>query len=450
MIAAFTLALLFSSIPELCTVKADPIIIIVPDDYPTINSAIGNATEGSTIFVRSGLYHEQTLIINKTLSIIGENANNTTISLHPSLRPYSYFFQTLMFYDRPIVIEASAVTLSGFTITTDGGYATASGNQIQVSNNNMNMSLVIIGNKSRIISNNLSVENHRDCDSSIDAISNQGFFILSLTGSNNTIASNLISGSGGGIYAGGSYNILYANSLNVNSSQNGDLNIKGEQILVAKNDLRNLVYLEGSFNTVCANKVMRQLIMVGNNNTIYANYLNGMNLGNIDYDSSNNTIYHNNFDFLGKKNLPQEEVFVVWVGVRGSQILDIGGEGNFWSDYQGADADRNGIGDTPYIFRTFDPAYYQYYGVLADTTLVDNFPLISKFDLSTANITLPDGALPSTPPFSIPTPTPAPTPQPTLSPSPSVPEFPAWAVLPLAVVTAAATLTVKRKRRLKP
>jgi hypothetical protein len=32
-----------------------------------------------------------------------------------------------------------------------------------------------------------------------------------------------------------------------------------------------------------------------------------------------------------------------------SNILDLNGEGNYWSDYDGADSDANGIGDTPYI-----------------------------------------------------------------------------------------------------
>ena len=57
--------------------------IFVPDDYPTISSAIGNATSGDVIFIKKGTYDEQTLEINKTLSIIGEDVNDTRILLHP-------------------------------------------------------------------------------------------------------------------------------------------------------------------------------------------------------------------------------------------------------------------------------------------------------------------------------------------------------------------------------
>ena len=38
--------------------KANGGTIIVPDDYPTIQYAIDNATSGDTIYVRSGTYNE--------------------------------------------------------------------------------------------------------------------------------------------------------------------------------------------------------------------------------------------------------------------------------------------------------------------------------------------------------------------------------------------------------
>jgi len=38
---------------------------VVPDDYPTISAAVGNATEGDRIFVKNGTYYEQPLLIDK-------------------------------------------------------------------------------------------------------------------------------------------------------------------------------------------------------------------------------------------------------------------------------------------------------------------------------------------------------------------------------------------------
>jgi len=76
-----------SGIITIQPIKVGSKTIVVPDDYPTITAAIGNATDGDTIFVRSGIYEEKTLEINKTVSLVGENANNTKIRLHPPYFP---------------------------------------------------------------------------------------------------------------------------------------------------------------------------------------------------------------------------------------------------------------------------------------------------------------------------------------------------------------------------
>src|SRR4030067_2055690 len=60
------------------SVNASPKTIVVPDDYPTIESAITNANDGDTIFVKKGTYHK-TLTIEKPLSLIGEDSQNTVI-----------------------------------------------------------------------------------------------------------------------------------------------------------------------------------------------------------------------------------------------------------------------------------------------------------------------------------------------------------------------------------
>jgi len=52
--------------------------IIVPDNYPTIQEAINNANEGDIIYVRNGTYYEN-VIVNKTVSLIGDNKFDTTI-----------------------------------------------------------------------------------------------------------------------------------------------------------------------------------------------------------------------------------------------------------------------------------------------------------------------------------------------------------------------------------
>jgi parallel beta-helix repeat protein len=79
-------------------------------------------------------------------------------------------------------------------------------------------------------------------------------------------------------------------------------------------------------------------VIVGN--TISNSIHEGISL----YHSSSNTFYHNNFDNTKNVFDSGSEYF----GYLSINAWDNGEEGNFWSDYNGNDADRDGIGDTPY------------------------------------------------------------------------------------------------------
>lgn len=53
--------------------------ITVPDDYMTIREALAAANSGDTLFVKSGVYAESGLKIDKTLHLIGQDRNTTII-----------------------------------------------------------------------------------------------------------------------------------------------------------------------------------------------------------------------------------------------------------------------------------------------------------------------------------------------------------------------------------
>lgn len=79
--------------------------ITVPDDYPTIQAAINAANPGDTIYVRAGTYNGQ-VIVNKTVSLIGENRATTVIN------------ETLDIGDgHAVIVQANGVLISNFTIT---------------------------------------------------------------------------------------------------------------------------------------------------------------------------------------------------------------------------------------------------------------------------------------------------------------------------------------------
>ena len=157
--------------------KAQSRTIVVPDDYSTIQEAVANAVNKDTIFVKKGTYNipeNQTLLLSKSISLIGEDANNTIMRLKPPLVPYTLFTQTFMVHDNPIKINASKVQLSNFTIITDGGAILATGDELQAENNLINTSLIFTGNKTAIINNTITS--------------------IRLTGSNGTIKQNSING----------------------------------------------------------------------------------------------------------------------------------------------------------------------------------------------------------------------------------------------------------------
>jgi nitrous oxidase accessory protein len=87
------------------TVGAQTKTLTVPDQYPTIQAAVKNADAGDTVYVRNGNYTVGEIVINKPISLIGENANTTIINQ-----------QQLPYGGVVFTIKADNVTVSGFTI----------------------------------------------------------------------------------------------------------------------------------------------------------------------------------------------------------------------------------------------------------------------------------------------------------------------------------------------
>lgn len=90
-----------------------------PNNYTKIQDAIDNASNGDTISVYNGTYHEK-LIITKSISLVGEDRAGTVIS-------GVYEESDNKYLNRVIAIEADYVNIAGFNITTEGGYVGSSG-----------------------------------------------------------------------------------------------------------------------------------------------------------------------------------------------------------------------------------------------------------------------------------------------------------------------------------
>jgi parallel beta-helix repeat protein len=119
-------------------------------------------------------------------------------------------------------------------------------------------------------------------------------------------------------------------------------------------------------------------------NKLISNIVSTYGLGIYCRNSSNNTIYLNNFVGLGERHgepithsedsintwHSPEEITYTYNGNTYTSYL-----GNYWSDYTGGDADEDGIGDTPYPIDSD----------------ADNYPLVEPFEnyeIGTAEVTI--------------------------------------------------------------
>lgn len=235
-------------------VKASPAIIKVPEDYTTIQEAINQSNPGDTIQVSSGTYQEN-LFINKTLTLIGEDKNNTIL-------------EGYMCGGTVIQANSTTVNISGFTIQ-----------------NGSNGIVLEKCNNSTINDNNITG-------------TNRGIWLH--YSHNNTVSDNTVSGS-----------IWWCGIVLCGHSSN--------------------------------NTIIR--------NTIRDN-ANGLGLTGQD-----NFIIHNNFINNQNQTVIIESYHNAWNNTY---------EGNYWSNYNGTDANQDGIGDTPYLI---------------DENNQDNHPLMGMFTL---------------------------------------------------------------------
>ena len=106
--------------------------------------------------------------------------------------------------------------------------------------------------------------------------------------------------------------------INVNASQN----VLVEENAASDNDYDGIGLLSSSNSIVRGNTV--------NGNTLYGLWVQ---------NSQGNLVYRNNVFNNGKQTV-DNTLLNRW---------DNGSEGNYWSDYMGADTDDNGIGDEPYV-----------------------------------------------------------------------------------------------------
>lgn len=385
--------------------------LIVPDDFPTIQDAIGNASAGDTVFVKEGTYAVggyNGITIDKSISLVGQDSQSTIIE------GGGYYYANSV-----IDITADNVTVSGFTI--NGNVPT--GVDLESGSSNCKITDNIVENNSFVgIITYAPSENNV---LSANNITNNGYYGIYLASSDSVISGNIITNNT-------AIGIIVDSSTNVTINQNviAYNGFDQQQPNLPPNQLGGL-YLRfyGPFS-VDDNNITGNFgfgIQLGENcsqATIHDNNImnNGMgvnllnfatktNLGTIRVDGYplgvGNVVYSNNL-IDNSPNALVEHIFPYNVtGVNnGTDVVswDNGKVGNYWGDYQSkypnaSEVDASGLENTPYVI---------------DQNNIDHFPLANQFDrVSTPTPTSSASA------SLIPTFAESPTQQPTIEPSPT-------------------------------
>lgn len=322
------------------TVKAQTRTFIVPDDYSDIQTAINHANNGDTVFVRAGtyIYDKQNttlctssplklnygIMVNKSISLIGEN-KNTIISTN-------YGFQV-----RAVIISTDGVTFTGFTVTSnlsshygmlyDAIYSVEiGGSNCTITNNDFHRRVSAYGNNENISYNNFEGADNfgivaTKLNNSIishNCISNNTFGGITISNSANvTIENNNINGNGVDYYDGSYLLDYYGDGISVTTdNQNLNLNIS-----IYNNNITSNARFGIQFNGATSNSSIF-------NNNITNNGV-GINLSNLGFRGyspfGNGTeIFYNNIVGNGKNAYVDATNVVSW---------DNGVVGNYWSDY---------------------------------------------------------------------------------------------------------------------
>jgi parallel beta-helix repeat protein len=225
--------------------------------------------------------------------------------------------------------------------------------------------------------------------SEVGSMANYDSAALTLTRSNNnTVSQNrmMATNANGAILAGSSYNIIEKNQIVVSGVDQAAIRME------------TLPQSSCQYNYIHENKVTSQDngMYVRNgakNNYIFSNVISSCETGLALFSTHYNQFYANNItgctqtgvylsisdynsffqnNFVKNAKQAQENHQLYWWGIQNDTYYsennkwDNGKEGNFWSDYTGADADGDGIGETPYTV-------YENY--------LDHYPLTAPHDI---------------------------------------------------------------------
>jgi parallel beta-helix repeat protein len=315
-------------------------------NYGTIQDAINVALPGDTIHVPAGTYFEH-LTINKSITIIGENLSTTILDGNKT--------------GVLVEITASNVGLSSFSLrNADEALRMTGVSNCEISNNRIfNISGYYGVAIHATDCENITIQDNYSTDIDMDHVrlerTRSSYVMRNCFVANKRFSQPIL---------------LYYCEGNV---------IGWNQVL--KEGLMNeggIGLLYSDRNTICYNTIVKTdwagiSLLSSNSNTIEGNTISGITWNSrsgalrMD-DCTGGSVYNNNFVTNSRNVFLLSTTNTTWTR------RDYG---NYWDDYNGKDAESDGIGDTPYII---------------DATNNDTYPLMGRFhhyEVSKQNVTFP-------------------------------------------------------------
>ena len=270
-------------------VTANARTIVFPDDFVSIQEAIGNASAGDTVYVKKGTYHEN-VVVNKSVSLIGEHVDETIIDGNP---PEGFRI--------PVQVKYDNVTVCGFKLLY--GYVGISVGEVKF--------CTIAGNRIAGNQKGVTLVHSSYCNVTENYVESISESAIQLS------------------YA--THNLVNGNYI--------DACIEGIQIWLGSDT--NTV--TGNTITNCEDHAIR--FQYSDNNTINKNTISNSGVGTSIYVSNNNMITRNNY-VNNSIQFFRDESYALTFGYEGSKnsLTE-----NYWSNYNGTDYDEDGYGDKSYI-----------------------------------------------------------------------------------------------------
>jgi parallel beta-helix repeat protein len=293
--------------------------ITVPDNYLNIQEAINHASPGDTIFVKAGTYNES-VVVNKTLSLVGENMATTILNGTSSVPM--------------MIVEANNVNVSGFAFRgwSSPNIVVNSTTGVNIAENSIIFNAVGIDVEN---SSSATMENNVINGSGLDNIG-----ILLVDTSECRIINNTITNA---VYWGIRFWYSDNNTVNFN--------------LIEEND-EGIDFYGSSQNTVSENTISKS------------------HGAGIYFESgSDNRVFENNFinnwtpvQFFGST----------------ANVWDNGSRGNYWSDYLLKYPSASQIGDIWNESYLIDPKNIDHYPLVDPVTIPEftTFIALSLFMIS--------------------------------------------------------------------